>query len=220
MFVERKKGLFSGIVQQIGTVKSVTKKTNLRSLEVLTPRGFTKGLETGASVSVDGVCLTVVEFSENTVVFDVILETLTRTTLSLLAVKDFVNLERSLRFGDEVGGHLVSGHVFGTAEIVEIIKKEDFLSLKCQASCHFADLLFEKGYVAVDGVSLTIGETIRASGEVFFFLHLIPETCRRTTLERKKTGERLNIEIDNQTLVTVRTLRSYQSNQAAVARSY
>ena len=164
--------------------------------------GFDSNLEIGASVALDGVCMTVVRIDSGKVVFDAIEETLDRTTLADKTAGDILNVERSLRMGDELGGHLLSGHVMCTAEILERGEVGEGLDLRISVSDETRPYILEKGYVAIDGMSLTVGQ-VDESG---FGLHLIPETLRVTTIGQKEVGERVNIEVDSQTQAIVDTL--------------
>ena len=188
--------MFTGIVQGTGCVQSV-RRDSVVTIDVQIPS--TDGLEIGASVSIDGVCLTATSVSD-TVTFDVIPETLDRTTLGSLSSGSNVNVERALKFGDELGGHLLSGHIMGTAEIVAV-ENQDY-TIQCPPE--MAEYIQEKGYIAVDGISLTIGKT---SGEGAFDVHIIPETLRLTTLGSKGVGDQVNIEIDAMTQAVVETTK-------------
>ena len=188
--------MFTGIVQGTGCIQSVS-GDSVVTIDVQIPT--TEGLEIGASVSIDGVCLTATSVSD-TVTFDVIPETLDRTTLGSLSSGSNVNVERALKFGDELGGHLLSGHIMGTAEIVAV-ENQDY-TIQCPAE--MAEYIQEKGYIAVDGISLTVGKT---SGEGGFDVHIIPETLRLTTLGSKRVGDRVNIEIDAMTQAVVETTK-------------
>ena len=165
---------------------------------------FKEGLEIGASVSLDGVCLTVVSIDENIVHFDIIKETLNRTTLGNIKSGDNVNVERSLKVGDELGGHILSGHVLTTAKILERVENEGSIDLLIENKEEFSDYILQKGYVAIDGMSLTIGRVT----EDYFSLHIIPETLRVTTIKSKSEGDRVNIEIDSRTQAIVDTIRN------------
>ena len=188
--------MFTGIVQGTGCVQSVRGDTVV-TVAIEIPS--TEGLEVGGSVSIDGVCLTATSVG-NSVTFDIIPETLERTTLRLLSPGSNVNVERALKFGDELGGHLLSGHIMGTAEIITI-KNQDY-TIKCPTE--MAEFIQEKGYIAVDGISLTIGET---DSEGCFDVHIIPETLRLTTLGGKSVGDHVNIEIDAMTQAVVETTK-------------
>jgi riboflavin synthase len=165
----------------------------------------TDGLEIGASVSIDGVCLTATSVDE-AVTFDIIPETLERTTLGSLSPGSSVNVERALKFGDELGGHLLSGHIMGTAEILTV-ENQDY-TIKC--SSEMAEFIQEKGFIAVDGISLTVGVT---DGQGCFDVHIIPETLRLTTLGSKGIGDLVNIEIDAMTQAVVETTKRLMANK-------
>ncbi len=160
------------------------------------------GLELGASVAIDGVCLTVARLSGTRALFQVIPETLERSTLGGLGVGASVSVERSYRVGDEIGGHEVSGHVTGTGRIVSIEKDGGRFDLRIAVPPEWMKYILPKGFVAVDGSSLTVGATY-ADG---FHLHLIPETLRLTNFGNKAVGERLNIELDRRTVAIVDTV--------------
>ena len=196
--------MFTGIVQGTGCVQSVC-RDSVVTIDVQIPS--TDGLEIGASVSIDGVCLTATSVSD-TVTFDVIPETLDRTTLGSLSSGSNVNVERALKFGDELGGHLLSGHIMGTAEIVAV-ENQDY-TIQCPPE--MAEYIQEKGYIAVDGISLTIG---KSSGEGAFDVHIIPETLRLTTLGSKGVGDQVNIEIDAMTQAVVETTKRLMGNKGA-----
>ena len=196
--------MFTGIVQGTGAVRSIEGDSTLTfSIEIPS----TEGLEVGGSVSIDGVCLTATSVGE-LVTFDVIPETIQRTTLGLLKPGDMVNVERALKFGDELGGHLLSGHIMGTAEITDV-KAQDY-TIRCAPE--MADFIQEKGYIAVDGISLTIGEI---DGKGAFDVHIIPETLRLTTLGNKFEGDRVNIEIDAMTQAVVETTKRMMQQREA-----
>lgn len=192
--------MFTGIVQGKGTVVSIEIGNEITTFRIQVPS--TEGLQIGASVSIDGVCLTATEFSGEIVSFDVIPETLEKTTLGQLEQGQYVNVERSLRYGDEVGGHLLSGHIIGRG----IISKADNLGDGAQYSIltppDVRKYLVSKGYVGIDGISLTIGDV----SEDQFDLHLIPETLRLTTIGDKQVGDAVNLEIDSTTMMIVETV--------------
>ena len=192
--------MFTGIVQGVGEVITKTSHNTVTSMTIKLPN--VNGLAIGASVSINGVCLTVVSFDSNIVQFDIIDETLKRTNLGDISVGDYVNIERSLKFGDEVGGHVLSGHIFDTGIINSKAKKGDQMSLSILAPPSIQKYLTEKGYIAIDGISLTVGE-IR---DGCFDLHIIPETMRLTILDSKEVGDIVNIEIDSNTQLIVETI--------------
>lgn len=195
--------MFTGIVQGRASVRSAHTSDGIMRLVVDLPRGRGEGLQTGASVSVAGVCLTAVEIHGDTVAFDVIDETLSRTSLGALKAGDAVNVERAARFGDEIGGHNVSGHIWGMARVTEVEHTEANLRIRMLPPKELGKYIFEKGYIGLDGASLTIGE-VQADGA--FDVHLIPETTRLTTFDRVKPGSPVNVEIDAQTQAVVDTV--------------
>ena len=195
--------MFTGIVQGRGTVTALEDRTSFRRLCIRLPQGRAGGLEPGASVSVAGTCLTAVEIDGHDVSFDVIDETLRLTTLGQLAVGDAVNIERAATFGSEIGGHVLSGHIMGTGELVRREPSEHNLALYVRIPDAMRPYVLPKGYVAVDGCSLTIG-TVH---DGVFSLHLIPETLRLTTLGDRSPGDRFNIEVDSMTQAVVDTVQ-------------
>lgn len=194
--------MFTGIVQGTARVREVADAAGLRSLVLALPDGRADGLVPGASVSVAGTCLTAVGIDRSEVRFDVIDETLARTTLGGLVVGDRVNVERAARFGDEIGGHLLSGHVLEAATVVERRELDGNLALTIEVGAAAARYVLPKGYVAIDGVSLTVGE-VQARR---FAVHLIPETRRVTTLDALRPGDRVNLEVDAATAAVVDTV--------------
>jgi riboflavin synthase len=199
--------VFTGIVHSACPVAAVAHGDGLVRLGVALPPELRANLHPGASVSVDGVCLTVTALADAVVSFDVILETLNKSTLGSLKVGDRVNMERSARHGDEIGGHDVSGHVDGTAEVVEVATPGDNHVVTFQVSPAMVGYIFPKGFIAVNGASLTVAEVDR--DRCHFRVWLIPETLRRTTFGGKRPGDRVNIELDRQTQVIVDTVRAY-----------
>jgi riboflavin synthase len=193
--------MFTGIVNGTGTIVTISGESVVR-IGINFGLVSTENLEIGASVAVDGVCLTVVEQIEKIVYFDVIPETLSRTTLSKKSVGSKVNLERSLKLGDELGGHMLSGHIMGMGSIELVDSQPENTDLKVSVNNQIIKYINPKGYVAVDGISLTIGDVSENS----FMLHLIPETLRLTTIGDKQVGELVNIEIDSMTQTIVSTV--------------
>lgn len=203
--------MFTGIVKGLCPVKAVKKQKDFLQYAVKLPKELLKGLKQGASVSIDGVCQTVVKVEKDQVWFDAISETLKKTTLKSLQVDQQVNVERAATFKDEIGGHLLSGHIFGTAEIVKVKKQGNTCIMTFQAPTAWMKYLFPKGYIAIDGASLTLVDVEREKG--IFTVHLIPETLRLTTLGFKKAGHAVNIELDSHTQVIVDTVeRIHQAN--------
>ncbi|GAA4880859.1 riboflavin synthase subunit alpha [Ferrimonas pelagia] len=194
--------MFTGIVQLTAPITEMTEQPGLRTFGVTLPERLLNDLEIGASIANNGVCLTVTRVRNDTVFFDVMEETLRLTNLSELALGDHVNIERSLTFGKEIGGHLVSGHVHTCAVVSAREETETNCRIRLQVAPQWMKYILHKGFVAVDGCSLTVG-TIYDDG---FDLHLIPETLAVTNLSERQVGDRINIEIDSQTQTIVDTV--------------
>ena len=183
--------MFTGLVEETG--KLVKIETRGKDLRLSIEAGFeVNGLQEGESVSVNGVCLTVVSWNERVFTADVSQETLDRTTISRLRLGDAVNLERALRLGDRLGGHLVNGHVDGKARVVLRKKRGDSIVFGFEVAPELAHYLIEKGSVAVDGVSLTINRCDEKSFEI----NLVPHSARVTNMGNLKVGDQVNIEVD------------------------
>ena len=194
--------MFTGIVQEIGEIKECNKTSSGKTIEVLATNSFTENLKRGASVSINGVCLTAVSTSNGTMVFDVIKETLRITNLDDIQVGSMVNLERSLRYGDEVGGHILSGHVSCKAKS-RLIQNEGEIELRIECPEEWLDFILLKGYVAINGASLTVAKKEKDSFSVF----LIPETLSATNLSELVKVSFLNIEVDQSTYSSVKVQR-------------
>lgn len=194
--------MFTGIVQATCEVVAIHKKDGLNTLEVAFEPDLHEGLAIGASVANNGVCLTVTQVVDDRVFFDVVEETLRLTNLANLSIGQSVNVERSLTFGSEIGGHILSGHIHTKAKVIDISHTEQHYDLTLGIEPKWMDYIFYKGFVGVNGCSLTVGE-VRDSG---FKLHLIPETLKLTNLSQYKVGDELNIEIDSQTQIIVDTV--------------
>ena len=198
--------MFTGIVQGTAQIKAITEAANFRTHVVEMPQEMLKGLQIGASVAHNGVCLTVTTIKDNLVSFDLMQETLKITNLGELKAGDFVNIERAMQMGTEIGGHILSGHVCCTADIVERIPSENNLQIWFQLpNQDMMKYVLTKGFIAVDGISLTIGEVRKQR----FCVNLIPETIHRTLIGKKAVGEKVNIEIDPQTQAIVDTVERY-----------
>ena len=197
--------MFTGIVAASCEVVATEQGEEVRSI-VVDLGGYDDDLEIGASVAIDGVCMTVVSAIDGHVRFEAIPETLERTTMGLLQQGSRVNIERSLRMGDELGGHILSGHIMSTARILQRTQKGEGIDLLIEHQADTKPYILEKGYVAVDGMSLTVGE-VQSEG---FNLHIIPETLRITTIGAKTEGDLVNIEVDSRTQAVVDTIRSME----------
>ena len=175
--------MFTGIVQGTAPVVAIDEKPNFRTHVVQLPPEMLPGLALGASVANNGVCLTVTGIEGDRVSFDLMKETLRVTNLGSLRVGDRVNLERAAKFNDEIGGHLMSGHVMGMAEIVKILSSEHNRQIWFRISdSEMMKYVLHKGFIGIDGISLTLGEVSKNR----FCVHLIPETLQRTTLGEKR----------------------------------
>lgn len=183
--------MFTGLVETLGTVAHVETDGAGRWLTIREP-GLAPELAVGESVAVNGVCLTVVERNATTFRFQTGPETLSRTNLGELQAGDKVNLERSLRLNDRLGGHLVQGHVDGLGRIASRQPQQDWDLVWLDCPPELARYLVSKGSIAVDGVSLTLVD-VSPQG---FSVALIPHTLKVTTLGFKKPGEAVNLEID------------------------
>lgn len=199
--------MFTGIVQAVATIDRVRDHNGIRTFEIEFPVGFCDGLAIGASVAVDGVCLTVTTLlSDTRASFDVMLQSLRVTTLSQFKKGARVNVERAAKDGAEIGGHPLSGHIDFAAPVREVTEVEDNYRLRIGMDGDWKRYLFPKGYIAINGASLTIAEVNRQEG--WFDVWLIPETRRMTTFEGKQQGDLLNIEIERGTQVVVDTVRT------------
>lgn len=194
--------MFTGIVQGTAQIVALEEKPGFRRHTLALAPGLLPGLETGASLAQNGCCLTVSQIDGNQVSFDLMQETLKVTNLGMLGVGDRVNVERAARFGDEIGGHAMSGHIICTAPLTERLDSENNRQLWFQLHSPWDRYLFPKGYIGIDGISLTVGEV---RGELFC-VNLIPETLERTNLGWRQVGDRVNIEIDPQTQAIVDTV--------------
>ena len=195
--------MFTGIVQALINVKAIDHGADLSRL-TLELGDLGDGLQLGASVAVNGTCLTVTAHESGQTHFDIIKETLVTTNLKHLSAATPVNVERSFKVGDEVGGHVVSGHVSTTAELVELRQEGNDRVLTFSVSPKWQNYIFHKGYVALDGASLTVSSVDRLAST--FSVSLIPETIDRTTLGSIKAGGLVNLEIDSQTQAIVDTV--------------
>jgi riboflavin synthase len=202
--------MFTGIVQGVAQVAALTVQPGLVSFELQFPPGFTEGLAIGASVACDGVCLTVTRCDEaaGRASFDVMQQSLGLTTLSALKVGSRLNVERAARDGAEIGGHPLSGHVDVQGRVAAVRTPENNRVLRIAVPAPWMRYVFAKGYIAVNGASLTVAEAGREPGCAGWFeVWLIPETLRMTTFGDKAEGDALNIEIERQTQVFVDTVR-------------
>ena len=194
--------MFTGIVQGVGQIIDIIDQDKLRTYKVKLPAKLTQHIKIGASIANDGCCLTVTDFQDDWVTFDIMQETLALTTLGSKKLNDLVNIERSAKYGDEIGGHVMSGHVSCRATIIDIRKTATNCQMTLAMSEKFMKYVLFKGFIGIDGASLTVGEV----KDNQFNIHLIPETLAITTLDSKKIGDEVNIEIDSQTQAIVNTV--------------
>ena len=184
--------MFSGLIEHRGTVVANDEHHGGRRLVVVAAEAIRDGVQPLDSIAINGVCLTVVSAGKERIAFDLVPETLARSNLGSLGEGDVVNVELSLRLGDRIGGHLVYGHVDATAEVVERKPEGQGERLFIAVPDGLRRYLVEKGYVALDGVSVTIAGV--SDGR--FEIALVPETIAHTTLGKRRAGERVNLEID------------------------
>jgi len=199
--------VYTGIVQASCRLQWVECKQGLHSLTVALPDSLLIDLVIGASVGMDGVCLTVTTIDKHNVSFDVMQQTLDVTTLGGLREGDRVNIERSAKQGVEIGGHILSGHVDATAEIMSIDTPENNHTITYRVNHKLMPYIFGKGFVGLNGCSLTVASVDKCNST--FTVCLIPETLRVTTHGEKRVGDLVNIEIDRQTQVIVDTVEAF-----------
>ena len=199
--------MFTGIVQAVATIENVTDVAGIRTFNIQFPAGFCQDLQIGASVAIDGTCLTVTELIDNNRArFDVMLQSLDITTLSEYITGTQVNAERAAKDGAEIGGHPLSGHIDFNATILAIKQYDNNFCYRIGVTPEWMKYIFSKGYIAINGASLTLFEVNKA--EHWFEVWLIPETRRMTVFSQKKVGDRLNIEIERSTQVMVDTIHA------------
>jgi len=186
--------MFTGIVTDVGTVRKVEQRGDLR-LQIET--GYdTATIDLGASIACSGVCLTVVDKGEDWFAVDVSSETLSRTAGDMWREGARLNLERSLRLGDELGGHILTGHVDAVATVATVASEGDSLRLGISAPRNLAAMIAPKGSIALDGVSLTVNTVHDAADGTEFSVNIIPHTAHETTLGNIQSGQQLNVEVD------------------------
>lgn len=197
--------MFTGIV--LGTRPVIAVAHGVRTVALTVDLGeYAEGLELGASVAVNGTCLTAVAVGDGRVRFDIIEETWQQTNLSDLHVGARVNVERSFRVGDEVGGHILSGHVVAATTVTAVVAEEGHRVVTASVPGRWMPYLMAKGFVALNGASLTIQDLDRAASTIT--VSLIPETLARTTFATVAEGDRLNLEVDARTQAVVDTVQA------------
>ena len=205
--------MFTGIVQGTATVHAAHDEGGARHLVLDLPPGKGEGLTIGASVAVSGVCLTAVEVDGDRVHFDIISESLDRSRLGRIRIGDRVNIERAAAFGDEIGGHLISGHVWGMAEVTAVEPGTGQTTITLRPPADALRYILPKGYIALDGCSLTIGGSVDDT----FSVHLIPETLRITTFGEVAVGDLINVEVDPMTQAVVATVERVLAAQGVAS---
>ena len=199
--------MFTGIVQGMAQVLTITGSDRLKTITLRFPEHALANLSQGASIAINGVCLTVTRFdlSSSEADFDVMQETLRVTNIGKLAVADKVNFERAASFGKEIGGHLMSGHVHTTVALTRREEGADNVTLFFGSPDALNKYLMPKGFVGLNGCSLTLGEAVAEE----FCVHLIPETLHVTTFGDAQPGDLINLEIDPSTQAIVDTVERY-----------
>ena len=182
--------MFTGIIEDLGTIKRIEKRSGLSYLQVKSKIFLSE--KVGNSISVNGVCLTITAIKTDAAGFDIMAETVKKSILDYLKLTDKVNLERALKVGDRLGGHFVTGHVDCTGRIVEKRKVPGDYYVRVEIPRENMKFIVQKGSIALDGISLTIAKAETTT----FTVHLIPHTIKTTTLGLKDVGNRINIEFD------------------------
>lgn len=182
--------MFTGIIEEVGKIKNIQGGTNYRL--TIAASKILEDIHLGDSIAVNGICLTAIKWDNGSFTVDVMRETLERTSLHRLRAGSFVNLERALAANGRFGGHIVSGHIDGTGEIINIRRDANAVWYKIKTSEKIMEFIIEKGSIAIDGISLTVAKVDRSA----FYVSVIPHTLENTILLRKKTGDIVNLEND------------------------
>ena len=193
--------MFSGIVQTVGKIESIKDKNHIKTIRIETYGDYLEDIAIGQSMSVDGVCLSLVKKNNEYCEFEAVEETINRTTLGSYKQGSKVNLEKSLKFGDTVGGHFVSGHIHTRGRIVEVELVGESKNILVEIEEKWIKYLTEKGYISVNGASITIGKVSKNT----FYVHLIPETLKTTNLDELIYDNYVNLEFDQTTIAIVDT---------------
>ncbi len=201
--------MFTGIVQGMAEVVAIERKVGLSTHTLRLPAPLNTGLTIGASIAHNGCCLTVTSTSGDNVTFDLMQATLELTNLGSLQVGDRVNVERAAKYGDEIGGHSMSGHIMQTTHITESIVTENNHTFWFALPSSMAKYVLAKGYIGLDGCSLTIADVTSEA----FSVNLIPETLEKTLFGQRKVGDQINVEIDPQTQAIVDTVERVLSQK-------
>ena len=196
--------MFSGITETLGQVSSITSHQGCKDFVITPEKPFTD-LNKGDSVAVNGVCLTVTEFNDKTFSVTAVPETLNLTNLNALSVHAFVNLERSMRLDQRLGGHFVQGHVDGTGKITKIQEEQGALRVTIEVPESMGAYLIPKGFIAIDGMSITLIDT----AATYFTITFIPHTIQNTLVKYYIEGSDVNLEIDMLTKTIKKLLVNY-----------
>ena len=183
--------MFTGLIQEVGKVKGITKSQDFAQIEILCSQVL-PGLVIGDSIAVNGVCLTATKVNNDSFQADVMIKTLELTSLGKLSSNDYVNLELAMLASDRFGGHFVQGHVDAVAVITKILVTKDWTEMQMKVSQDLLKYVVSQGSICLDGVSLTVGEVHQDLISVW----LIPKTLEKTNLAEKKIGDLLNVEVD------------------------
>ena len=197
--------MFTGIVQGLGTITNIIEHNQLRTLQVRLPAGASDNLSIGASIANNGCCLTITEINGDEVKFDVMAESLAKTNLGQVKIGDKINIERAARYGDEIGGHVMSGHIFTTTTINRIEDSDNNRTVWFALPSALSAYILPKSFIGLNGCSLTIGTVTKEE----FNVHLIPETMSRTLFGLCQVRDAINVEIDAQTQAIVDTVQKY-----------
>lgn len=182
--------MFTGIIEEVGKIKNIQGGTNYKL--TIAASKILEDIHLGDSIAVNGICLTAISWDNGSFTVDVMRETLERTSLHRLRAGSFVNLERALAANGRFGGHIVSGHIDGTGEIINIRRDAIAVWYKIKTSEKIMEFIIEKGSIAIDGISLTVAKVDRSA----FYVSVIPHTLENTILLRKKAGDIVNLEND------------------------
>lgn len=200
--------MYTGIVQSCVPVESVTRSTGLLTFGLTLPAAMSEDVTLGASIAVNGCCFTVTSMTSLdeglAVTFDAIQETQDLTNIRLIELGTLVNIERSAKYDVEIGGHVLSGHIVGTSEVSEVLHSENNCRVVFEGRPDWLKYVFEKGYLAINGASLTVAALDRTNNT--FAVNLIPETLKRTNFSELAKGSLVNIEIESQSQIIVDTV--------------
>jgi riboflavin synthase len=185
--------MFTGLIQAVGSVSAIDRQESSAKLEVTSPE-ISSQISQGDSVSVNGTCLTVVSFTKESFVVDVMVQTLNLTSTGALLIGSPVNLELATRTQDRLGGHIVQGHVDGVANVARISADKEWTRMDISVPAHLMKYVVAQGSICIEGVSLTVGELNDSLNQVSVWL--IPETLAKTNLSSKKISDPLNVEVD------------------------